>query len=122
MKHTGSDENLGGKYGYEPGDPREPGKPGQDMQHNVEVFAAQIGEPPSVRVRYISKEMAIGYLQPMWSVRQAGIEYMKDRDFTPDGLKGKSVIPIVTLESDAGQCRIGATLDEDGDEGGLGPT
>lgn len=88
------------------------GMPGEDMQHNVEVFAVQIGEPPGMRVRYLSKETAIGYLQPMWRDRRTGIEYLKDADCCSDGMQGRCVIPIVTLESSGGHSRIGATLEQ----------
>ncbi|OPZ61360.1 MAG: hypothetical protein BWY85_02413 [Firmicutes bacterium ADurb.Bin506] len=104
--------NASDKYGYEPGDPHVSGTPGQDMQHNIEVFAVQIGEPPGARVRYLSKDAAIGYLQPMWRDHQVGIEYMKDADCASQGMNGRCVIPIVTLESDGGQSRIGATLEQ----------
>lgn len=105
-----------GNNQYSADDPREPGEPGQDMQHNLEVFAVQLGQPPGAQLRYVSKDVAIGYLQPMWRDRAVGIKYLKDDECLTGCYKDRSVIPIVTLDTGQGCCRIGAVVEE-GEEG-----
>jgi len=60
--------------------------------------------------------VAIGYLQPMWRDRAVGIKYLKDDECLTGCYKDRSVIPIVTLDTGQGCCRIGAVVEE-GEEG-----
>ena len=89
------------------------GEPGQDMQHNLEVFAVQLGQPPGAQLRRVEGR---GHrLSAAHGGPRRRHQVLKDDECLTGCYKDRSVIPIVTL--DTGRAAAGSGQVEEGEEG-----